>query len=182
MYDKEIMKNLLPVSKKLIFPISLILILSFSRLIPHPWNFSPILAAGIFSGFYFRKFFLGSIIVILSMFIGDVFLGFHDTMLFTYISMLVAVALGLLISKFNFFQIIITGLTSSICFFIITNFGSWLTLEMYEKNLSGLFQSYVLAIPFFHNTILSTLLYLVVLKLLFEIAPRKIRQELTLFR
>ena len=182
MYDKRIMKNLMSLSKKLIFPISLILILSFSRLIPHPWNFSPILAVGIFSGFYFRKFFLASIIVILAMFIGDVFLGFHNTMFFTYISLLAAVALGLLISKFNFLQIIAAGLTSSICFFIITNFGSWLTLEMYEKNLSGLVQSYILAIPFFHNTVLSTLLYLIVIKLLFENAPRKIREELSLFR
>ena len=116
------------------------------------------------------------------MFIGDVFLGFHNTMFFTYISLLAAVALGLLISKFNFLQIIAAGLTSSICFFIITNFGSWLTLEMYEKNLSGLVQSYILAIPFFHNTVLSTLLYLIVIKLLFENAPRKIREELSLFR
>ena len=141
-------------SKKLIFPISLILILSFSRLIPHPWNFSPILAVGIFSGFYFRKFFLASIIVILAMFIGDVFLGFHNTMFFTYISLLAAVALGLLISKFNFLQIIAAGLTSSICFFIITNFGVWLVGNIYSKTFEGFLSCYIAAIPFFGNTIL----------------------------
>ena len=156
-----------------LLPICLILILSFSRLIPHPWNFTPVLAMGIFSGFYFKNFILSSFIVISSMFIGDLYLGFHSTMFFTYISLIIAVALGLFVNKFKFTEVLFTGLASSVCFFAITNFGAWLTLEMYEKNLTGLLQSYVLAIPFFHNTLISTLLYLVVLKLLFNFIVRK---------
>ena len=145
--------------KNYFLPICLILVLSFSRLIPHPWNFTPVLAIGIFSGFYFKQFYLGLFIVIVSMFLGDLYLGFHSTMFFTYISLAVAVILGLYIKHFKFTEILVTGLTSSICFFLITNFGAWLTLEMYEKNLAGLFQSYVLAIPFFHNTLISTILF-----------------------
>ena len=159
--------------KNYFLPICLILVLSFSRLIPHPWNFTPVLAMGVFSGFYFKNFILSSFIVICSMFIGDLFLGFHSTMFFTYISLIIAVTLGLFINKFRFTEILFTGLASSACFFVITNFGAWFTLEMYEKNLTGLFQSYVLAIPFFHNTLISTLLYLVVLKLLFNFSVRK---------
>ena len=149
-------------------PICLILVLSFTRLIPHPWNFTPILAASIFSGFYFKNFFLGSFVVIFSMFLGDLYFGFHSTMLFTYASLAVAVAIGILIKNFKFSEILVSGLTGSICFFVITNFGAWLTLEMYEKNLSGLINSYVLAIPFFHNTLISTLVYLILIKLLFN--------------
>ena len=149
-------------------PISLILILSFSRLIPHPSNFTPILAVGVFSGFYFRNFLSGVLIVIFSMFLGDLYLGFHSTMFFTYVSLALAVAIGILIKNFKFSEILVSGLTSSICFFVITNFGAWLTLEMYEKNLSGLINSYVLAIPFFHNTLISTLVYLILIKLLFN--------------
>jgi len=159
----KINKNL----KNYFLPICLIIVLSFSRLIPHPWNFTPILAMGIFSGFYFKNFILSSFIVIFSMFIGDLFLGFHSTMLFTYTSLIIAVLLGLFINKFKFTEILFSGLVSSVCFFAVTNFGAWLTLEMYEKNLAGLLQSYVLAIPFFHNTLISTLFYLIVLKLLF---------------
>jgi len=149
-------------------PICLILVLSFTRLIPHPWNFTPILAASIFSGFYFKNFFLGLFVVIFSMFLGDLYLGFHSTMFFTYASLALAVAIGLLIKNFKFSEILVSGLTGSICFFVITNFGAWLTLEMYEKNLSGLINSYVLAIPFFHNTLISTLVYLILIKLLFN--------------
>ena len=101
------------------------------------------------------------------MFIGDVYLGFHNTMFFTYISLIAAVAFGLIIKRFKLTEILFTGIASSVCFFVVTNFGAWLTLEMYEKNLSGLIQSYVLAIPFFHNTLISTLFYLFALKLIF---------------
>ena len=153
--------------KNYFLPICLIIVLSFSRLIPHPWNFTPVLAMGIFSGFYFKNFILSSFIVIFSMFVGDLFLGFHSTMFFTYTSLIIAVVLGLLINKFKFTEILFYGVASSVCFFLVTNFGAWLTLEMYEKNLAGLLQSYVLAIPFFHNTLISTLFYLIVLKLLF---------------
>ena len=160
-------------------PICLILVLSFTRLIPHPWNFTPILAASIFSGFYFKNFFLGLFVVIFSMFLGDLYLGFHSTMFFTYVSLALAVAIGILIKNFKFFEILVSGLTSSICFFVITNFGAWLTLEMYEKNLSGLINSYVLAIPFFHNTLISTLVYLILIKLLFNyVFEKKSLQQL----
>ena len=160
--------------KHYILPICLILVLSFSRMIPHPWNFSPILAAGIFSGFYFRQFILSSMIVVLSMFIGDLYLGFHDTMIFTYISLIVAVSLGLFIKNLKFTSILFSGILSSISFYIITNFGAWLTLPMYEKTFSGLVQSYVLAIPFFYNTLISTLLYLLILKLIFDFSIKRI--------
>ena len=135
---------------------------------PHPWNFSPMLAVGVFSGFYFRQFYLSLFVVIFSMFLGDLYLGFHSTMFFTYVSLALAVAIGILIKNFKFSEILVSGLTSSICFFVITNFGAWLTLEMYEKNLSGLINSYVLAIPFFHNTLISTLVFLILIKLLFN--------------
>ena len=157
----------------LLLPIVIILSLSLTRLIPHPWNFTPMLAVGIFSGFYFKQFYLSLFIVILSMFIGDLYLGFHSTMFFTYISLAVAVIIGLYIKHFKFTDILFSGLASSVSFFIITNFGAWLTLEMYEKNFSGLLQSYTLAIPFFHNTLISTFLYLILLKLLFDFIIRK---------
>ena len=159
--------------KHYILPICLILVLSFSRAIPHPPNFTPILAVGIFSGFFFRNFFLSSFIVLSSMFVGDLYLGFHGTMIFTYTALIVSVLIGALIKNFKFKELFFTSLFSSFCFFIITNFGAWLTLPMYEKNLAGLLQSYVLAIPFFHNTLISTFIYLIALKFLFEQFSKK---------
>ena len=91
MLNNMTMNSLINVAKKQLFPISLILILVLARLIPHPQNFTPILAVGIFAGFYFKQFFLSAFIVIVSMFLGDIYFGFHNTMLFTYVSLIVAV-------------------------------------------------------------------------------------------
>ena len=152
---------------------SAILALSFARLIPHPWNFSPMIAAGIFAGFYFRHFYLGSFVIILSMFLGDLFLGFHNTMFFTYLSLAIVVLVGLYLKNLKFTNILYGTLASSIVFFIITNLGAWLTLEMYSKDINGLVQSYTMAIPFFHNTLISTFVYLNIFKTLFEFALKK---------
>jgi len=159
--------------KAYIYLVLLIAFLVQLRLIPHPPNFTPILAAGIFSGFYFRHFFLGLFIIILSMFIGDLYLGFHNTMFFTYVSLSIAVMLGLFIKQLKFSEIIFSGLVSSVCFFLITNFGAWITLDMYEKNFAGLMSSYMLAIPFFQNTLISTFLYLFLFKIFFKFAIDK---------
>ena len=157
-----------------ILPIAIIFALSLTRLMPHPWNFSPMLAVGVFSGFYFRQFYLSLFVVIFSMFIGDLFLGFHSLMFFTYVALAIAVLIGLRIKHFKFTEILYSGLASSVCFFIITNFGAWLMHgELYVKNFSGLMQSYVMAIPFFHNTLISTLLYLFLFKILFEFIVNK---------
>ena len=168
------MNNLYKKYKHYILPILLILALSFSRLIPHPSNFTPILAVGIFSGFYFKNFILSFFIVICSMFLGDLFLGFHSTMIFTYSSLLIAVLFGLLIKNFKFREIFFSGVASSICFFVITNFGVWALSSMYEKSFAGLLQSYVMGIPFFHNTLISTFIYLIVLKLIYDLAKKKL--------
>ena len=146
-----------------------VIILVQSRILPHPPNFTPILAIGIFSGFYFKKFYLSFFILILSMFIGDIYLGFHNTMFFTYAALSIPVMMGLFINKLKITSIFSSSLLSSICFFLITNFGAWITLDMYEKNLSGLINSYILAIPFFHNTLISTFLFLFLFKFLFEL-------------
>tara|TARA_B110000438_G_C15722043_1_gene610265 strand:+ start:211 stop:741 length:531 start_codon:yes stop_codon:yes gene_type:complete len=156
-----------------LLPICLILVLSFSRIIPHPWNFTPIIATGIFSGFYFKQFFLSFFIVIFSMFIGDLYLGFHNTMLFTYISLAAVVLLGIYIKKLNYKKVFFSGFLGSMFFYLITNFGAWMTLPMYEKNFSGLMESYILAIPFFHNTLISTLFYLILLKLTLSFISKK---------
>ena len=102
------------------------------------------------------------------MFLGDLYLGIHDTMFFTYISLIAVVAVGFYIKKFKSLEILFGGIISSVCFLIITNFGAWLTLDMYEKSFSGLISSYVLAIPFFQNTLVSTILYLFLFKFFFE--------------
>ena len=52
------MKNLLTVYKSEIFSVNLIVILILTRLLPHPPNFTPIIAVAIMSGYFFRNIYL----------------------------------------------------------------------------------------------------------------------------
>ena len=49
------MQNLLIALRKDIFPVGLILILALARLIPHPPNFTPIIAVAIISSYFFKN-------------------------------------------------------------------------------------------------------------------------------
>jgi hypothetical protein len=55
------------------------------------------------------------------------------------------------------------SLLSSVIFYIVTNFGVWLTSGMYEMSVLGLIKCYVLAIPFFRNTLAGDLFYVVMM-------------------
>ena len=160
------MQNLLMILKKEIFPISLILILVLARLIPHPPNFTPIIAVAIMSGYFFKNIYLSFATLLISMLLADAFIGFYDNILFVYLSLFLIVLLFYKISeKINFKNLFIYSFIGSIIFFIISNFGVWALgspgiLDIpYERNLNGLVECYVLAIPFFPNTFLSTLIF-----------------------
>ena len=68
------MQNLFNISKKQIFPIGLVLILAFSRLIPHPPNFTPIIAVAMVSGYFFKNINLSLVVLLVAMLISDLFI------------------------------------------------------------------------------------------------------------
>ena len=156
----------------IIFLLSIVILVQ-SRLIPHPPNFTPILAVGIFSGYYFKKFYISFSLLIFSMFLGDLYIGLHSTMLFTYTALSIPILIGILIKNLKFKEILFSGLISALSFFLITNFGAWLILDIYEKNFYGLVNSYIMALPFFSNTLLSTFLFLMLFKFLYGFFIRK---------
>lgn len=51
------------------------------------------------------------------------------------------------------------ALAASVSFFLLSNFAVWAVWNMYPKNASGLLQSYLMALPFFRNTVASDLLF-----------------------
>ena len=64
----------------------LITLLVFSRLIPHPPNFTPIISIVILGGILFHTFTLTIIVFFSSMFISDLIIGLYSGMIFTYIA------------------------------------------------------------------------------------------------
>jgi len=160
------MQDFLNTINKQIFPIGLVLILSFARLIPHPPNFTPIIAVAILSGYLFKNLNLSFLVLLGVMLISDLFIGFYENVIFVYFSLLLITYIFHKISeKINFKNLFIFGFAGSLIFFIISNFGVWLLGSpgindiAYDKNLSGLIECYILAIPFFGNTLFSTIFF-----------------------
>ena len=160
------MQNLLVALRKEILPIGLILILALARLIPHPPNFTPIIAVAIVSGYFFKNLNFSLIILLMAMLISDLFIGFYENVFFVYASLLLITFIFHKISKkINFKNLFIFGFAGSLIFFIISNFGVWILGSPgldnlpYDKNLNGLIECYILAIPFFGNTFISTVIF-----------------------
>tara|TARA_B100001123_G_scaffold440846_1_gene580805 strand:+ start:3662 stop:4222 length:561 start_codon:yes stop_codon:yes gene_type:complete len=161
------MNQLSKIIKKEIFPISLILLLAFSRLLPHPPNFTPIIAVAIMSGYFFNNIKLSFIVLLIPMLLVDTLIGFYEHMFFVYLSLFLITFIFFNISKkINFRNLLFFGFFGSLIFYLISNFGVWIsdipspvTHLPYEKNLNGLINCYFLAIPFFKNTVLSTLIF-----------------------
>ena len=138
--------------------LAIILLAVIARLIPHAPNFAPIGGLALFSGSHFKKK-IALLIPITTMFVSDIFLGFHKTIPYVYVSFLIIALIGRLIKNSKWQSLALASLVSSVLFFLITNFGVWATGSMYVKNLNGLMQSYAMGIPFFRNTIISDLFY-----------------------
>ena len=152
--------KLINLTKQDIFPLLLILIMVLSRLIPHPPNFTPIIAIAMMSGYFFKSLNFSILILLISMLLSDLFLGLYNNMIFVYASLFIIVLYFFQINKkINYKNLFFLGLGSSLVFFIISNFGVWIMENMYEKNLNGLINCYLLAIPFFKNTFISTLFF-----------------------
>lgn len=142
-------------------PAVFIAIGALSRVIPHPANFAPITAMALFGGVYLNKK-QALTLPILAMILSDFVIGFDSLpmRLSVYGSFILSVLIGFWIkSHKNAKNIIFASLTSSVLFFVITNFAVWAFGTMYLKNFSGLTECYLLAIPFFRNTLLSDLIY-----------------------
>ena len=125
------------------------------RIIPHPPNFTPVIALSLYLPIIFGIWSLP--FCILGFAITDYFIGFHSLLIWTWGSL---VLVGL-ISKFSksIINRLILAFLGSLIFFALSNFGVWLTSTYYEPNLEGLMTCYIMAIPFFTNTLLSTMIF-----------------------
>lgn len=139
----------------------LILLGITSRLLPHPANFAPIAAIALFSGIYLPKKFAITIPLI-SLVASDFILGSYtwQVMATVYSSFIITALIGLAIKNNKKISTIVGGtLLGSILFFLTTNWAVWAFDTMYPHTINGLIQSYVMALPFFKNSLLGDLFY-----------------------
>lgn len=131
------------------------------RFLPHPANFVPMGALAITSGLYAKKKWQ-LLLPIGAMFATDFFIGFYDVkvMAVVYGSFLISAFIGVLVSRNKNILTVAAGtLSGSVIFYLATNFAVWAFSSMYIHNFGGLMTSYVMALPFFGNSLLGDLFY-----------------------
>ena len=145
--------------------IAIFIVLAASRFVPHPPNFTNLLALSFYVPIFFGKKFIPALI--LSFALTDIIIGYHSLTHWTWGSIFV---IGLISRYFSFtLNLRIFGaLTGAVLFFIITNFGVW-SLGSYGYNFNGLLTCYIAAIPFFSYTIISTLFFSLMIEFIYMI-------------
>ena len=135
--------------------IAIFMIIAASRLVPHPPNFTSLLALSFYVPAMLGVRFIPALI--LSFVITDYFIGFHNTVYFTWGSI---IFIGLISKYFteNIIKRVLGALLGSVLFFIITNFGVW-SNGSYGYTFDGFLLCYTLAIPFFTYSLISTFVF-----------------------
>lgn len=162
------------ISPRLLVLCVMIAAAALTRLIPHLPNFTAIGAMALFGGAYFKNKKLAFAIPLIAMFLTDLIIGFHSTILSVYFAFALVVVIGMtMIRKKKASSIFLASLTAAVLFYLITNFAFWMTGEFYQVTPAGLAECYIAALPFFGYNLLGNLFYAGVMFGLFELAESK---------
>jgi Family of unknown function (DUF6580) len=145
---------------RLVTLISIVFAVALLRYLPHPPNVSPIAAIALFGGAVFSDKRAAFAVPFIALFITDLIIGLHNTMVFVYGAFALTVVAGIYLKQHMTLSNLATAsIGTSVMFFLLTNFGVWVTSTMYPMSLNGLMQAYAAAIPFFQNSLLGNIVY-----------------------
>jgi hypothetical protein len=133
-----------------------------ARLLPHAPNFTPIAASAVFAGIIFRSRSLALAVPLIGMLLGDLVLGPYDWRVLAVVY--ASLALPALVAGWGrrFRLPIVLApivLSSSLLFFVTTNFAVWAFSGMYASDLGGLVHCYLAALPFLQNTLVGDIVW-----------------------
>jgi hypothetical protein len=144
--------------KEITFSILLVLIAVVSRLSVHQWNFTAMGAVAVMAGFLMTSRPLALATVLGSLLISDSILGFHNTMIAVYLGYTLMALLGIFFASNKFIRIVSMSFIGSVTFFVVSNLGVWFEGQLYPQTFAGLVNCFEMAMPFFRNEMISTML------------------------
>lgn len=173
-------KTILQLDRRGLFMVVVLFLLAGSRFVQLPYNLNAVGASFLFWGFLSTqndgKWAWIPFLVLLG---TDVFFGFYSALPFVYLGFLVVMGAGVYLRKKDFFRIgegaqslkgavplLLASSIGSVGFYLLSNFGVWMTSSSYPKSFAGLLMCYEAAIPFFRNTLSGNLCFSAVYLLL----------------
>ena len=134
------------------------------RILPHPWNFTPLGAMALFSGAKLGRTSKAFVLPLSALLFGDLFVGFYRIMPLVYLSFCLSVLIGILVrDRQSLVYLSIATQLGAAQFFLVTNWAIWAFGTTYEKSLGGLLRCYTEGIPYFGNTLAGDAFYAVLL-------------------
>lgn len=95
-------------------------------------------------------------------FIYPEFSFFYPGFYWQYIAFIVAILpIYFVQSKWSMFRVFTTTLSASTIFFLVSNFGVWMSMDFYPANAAGLATCYIAGIPFYLKSLLTDMLAVV---------------------
>lgn len=160
---------------RLITIITVIIVAAIYRILPHPANVTPVIAVALFSGAKLSDNWQAILLPLVIMFLSDIFLGLHNTILFVYSAIALTVVIGFYLRKrpSSVINVFLATVLSTALFYIITNFGVWWVSDFYSPNLSGLTNSYLAGLPFLQKTLMGNLFFSFIIFAGFHFAEMK---------
>jgi hypothetical protein len=134
------------------------------RLLPHPWNMTPVAALSLFAGAKLGDKRAAFLIPLSAVFISDLALGFYSFWPLVYLAHASVVFIGMWLRKrSDVFSLLPAALAGSLSFFFISNLAHYFSSGLYPLTSEGLIQCYLAAIPFFRNALIGDLFFSAVL-------------------
>jgi len=137
-----------------------------ARLLWHTPGVSPVAASALFAGMMLRRRALAPVVPLAALLIGDAILGFYhwQVMAVVYAALTLPAVAGILASRVRASRVVVpTMLACSLIFFVTTNFAVWAWSGLYNADMAGLIQCYVMGLPFLKYTIAGDLFWAAVL-------------------
>ena len=180
--------------KNLLLIVLFVAIIFLGRILPHPYNFTPLIAVTLLSSYSISNKFLAIIIPVVGFWLSDLFMNnhiyagyfadftvFNSGMIWTYGAIVLVALMGSsFLNQITTGKVVLASLSGSTIFYLISNFGVWAFSPMYAKTLAGVVQCYSLALPFYGTSLMGDLVYCALLFGAYQLVFFKIPNFLTL--
>jgi len=137
------------------------------------WSgFSPVIAIALFSGMIVKDRKSSFLLPLIALFASDVlieifyrvewfpFAGFYKHQWVNYTLLLLVTLIGWALKGKNMVSLFAGAVIAPTVFFLLSNFSSWMFMDLYPKTTAGLLQSYTAGLPFYKHALSATIVFL----------------------